>query len=159
MQFQEILIQNTSFLRNGKDITSDTSMVKVSGSSVTLKNSVVNRTLGTAIEVKNVKDFTADGVLFLFNNGSAGSCLVVKNHSNVSLVDTIFKQNTNPVIDVKNNDGINISLEVWFISSLPFYSLSLFFFDTYFILFFLLFPFSFIFTAITSSKLTKHLQD
>ena len=113
MQFEEILVQDTLFLKNGKDITSSTSMVKVSGSSVILRNSIVNGTLGPAIEVKNVNDFTSNKVVFVSNNGTTASCLVVKNHSNVSLVDTAFKQNTNPVISV-NDDGINISLKVCF---------------------------------------------
>ena len=119
MQFQEIFIEDTLFLKNGKDISSSP-LLTVSGSSVILKNSIFNHTLGTAIEVKNVKNFKASKVVFLCNNGSTGSCLVVKRHSNVSLVDTIFKQNTNPVVFVKDNDGINILLKVWFISCFAF---------------------------------------
>ncbi|CAB4031051.1 Hypothetical predicted protein [Paramuricea clavata] len=110
MQFQEIFMEDTLFLKNGKDISS-LPLLTVSGSSVVLKNSIFNHTLGTSIEVKNVKNFKASKVVFLSNNGSIGSCLVVKRHSNVSLVDTIFKQNTNPVVFVKDNDGINILLK------------------------------------------------
>ncbi len=122
MQFEEIFIEDTLFLKNGKDVSSF-SMLAVSGSSVVIKNSNFNHILGTAIEVKNVKNFTASKVVFLSNNGSTGSCLVVKRHSNVTLVETIFKENTNPVVSVRNNDGVNISLQVWLIRSSSCFSL------------------------------------
>ena len=102
------------FLTNGKEVVSSLSMLTVSGSSVILKNSNFTYTLGTVIEVKNVKNFMVGEAFFLGNKGSASSCILVKGHNNISLQDTVFKQNTNPIVSVRDNDGVSISLKVRF---------------------------------------------
>lgn len=113
LQFHQIHLENVLFLKNGRDLI-NMPMLTVSGSSVIIEKSLFSLNLGTAINVKNVGKFRVSKVQFLSNNVLNGSCLVVKRHSNVSLVDTIFKQNTNPVVFLKDGDGVQVLLKVWF---------------------------------------------
>ena len=129
-QFEEIFMDGTSFVMNGKDI-SNLSLVTISGSYITLKHSTFNHTLGTAIEIKNAKNFTGSNIVFLSNNGSVGSCLVVKRHSNVNLLHTVFRQNSNPVVYVKDKDDVKILLQVCLIIIFILHLLHHSFFETF----------------------------
>ena len=154
MQFEEIFMEDTLFLKNGKDIFSNMSMLTVSGSYVILKTSSFFNTLGTVVEVQNVKNFTVRKAIFIGNKG-VSSCLLVKQHSNISFTDMIFKQNSNPVVFVRDNDGVNILIKVRFI---PLYLLSLtyYIYLVYIVTFFIYLPLAHSFYFIPNLSIYFH---
>ena len=112
MQLHEVLIKNTTCLYNDLSTISNRSLITISASSILLQSSEFSHTLGTVMDVISATNFTARDIVFSSNNGSRGSCLLIHRHSNISVVQSYFKHNANPVIYIGDNDRVNIAVQV-----------------------------------------------
>lgn len=112
-QLHDISVENTIYLKNGQTTPTNGSLITISALSILLRDLKFNQSSQTPIKVLDVTiNLTARNLVFSFNNGSKGSCLFINRHSNISLMNSFFESNTNPVIYIEDKDDVNILVKV-----------------------------------------------